>query len=227
MFDGTIDPIDLDIVAIVNESFSPAARSAALAQFARDALGEAQAQNKDALGFVPDHTTTVDGAEGAREEGVRPDGVIAYAFQLVDELLAWIREQLEANSPVGQDAHSGLYKTSHVLFADGQEIAPGDTVPPATTYVFLNRQPYARPIERGESGQAPSGVYEAVAVMAQQRFGNQGKISFGFISPEAGGIVDWAATAPAAALAQRKRGGRAELHTDWLTRVPSITVTLG
>ena len=47
------------------------------------------------------------------------------------------------------------------------------------------------------------------------------------LEPEAGGIVDWAVTSTASALAQRKRGGRAELHTDWLTRVPSITVTLG
>jgi hypothetical protein len=225
MLDGTIEPIDLDIQLLLNESFAPAARSAAIASFARETLGDAEAQNKQALGFVPDHTTTVDGTLGAREDAVRPDGTIVYTFALLDELFAWIFDQLEAHSPVGRDAHAGLYQSSHVLFADGAQIMPGDPVPPASKYVFFNTQPYSRQIEGGESSQAPSGVYEAVAVLAQQRFGNQAKIAFGFISPEEGGIVDWAKTPLAASLARRKRGGRVELHQDWLTRVPSITIT--
>lgn len=229
MYDGTIDPIDLDLSVLVNESFSPAARSAAIAAFAKETLADAEAQNKEALGFVPDHTITVDGAAGAKEEAVRPDGQIVYTFALLDELFAWIFEQLEAHSPVGsgQDSHPGLYKSSNVLFADGQRIMPGDPVPPAAKYVFFNTVPYSRQIEGGESSQAPSGVYEAVAVLAQQRFGNQARIAFGFISPEAGAIVDWAKTPLAASLARRKRGGRVELHQDWLTRVPAITITVG
>jgi hypothetical protein len=75
---------------------------------------------------------------------------------------------LEACSLVGTSGgHRGLYKSSHTLFADGEQIKQGDSVLAASTYVFLNTQPYARP-------SAGRGC-EAVAVLAQQRFGNQAK----------------------------------------------------
>jgi hypothetical protein len=226
MLSGSIDPIDIDIAAIVSEEFSPKARSAVLAATAREALAAAQDQNSQALGRMPPHTTTVDGSPGTSEDAVRPDGQIDYAFQMADELVGWIREQLVIFSPVGTaDPHPGLYRASHVLFADGAEIAADQPVPPAQRYTFFNTTPYARPIDRGESGQAPSGVYEALAALAQQRFGNQADISFAFIAPAGGGINDWAGTAAARDLAQRVRGGRRELHTDWLTRVPAIIVT--
>jgi len=227
MFSGQIDPIDIEISALIDESFSPKARSAALSGVAREALAAAQDQNSQAIGRVPPHTTTVDGAVGASEDAVRPDGQIDYAFELASDLIDWIRIQLLAFSPVGSgDSHPGLYRSSHVLFADGAEVAPDQPAPPAAVYTFFNTQPYARPIERGESSQAPSGVYEAVAALAQQQFGNQADISFAFIAPAAGIIVDWAGTATARELAQRSRGGRRELHTDWLTRVPAIIVTM-
>lgn len=227
MLDGTIDPIDIEIAALINEELSPKARSAALAGIARDVLAAAQDQNNQALGHIPPHTTTVDGAQGASEDAVRPDGQIVYAFQMADELVGWIREQLLVFSPVSAtDSHPGLYRSSNVLFADDVEIAPDQPVPQASRYTFFNTTPYARPIERGESSQAPSGVYEAVAALAAQRFGNQADISFAFIAPAAGGVVDWAGTAAARELARRRRGGRRELHTEWLTRVPAIVVTM-
>lgn len=227
MLSGTIDPIDIEIAALISDELSPKARSAALAVIAREALAAAEEQNDQALGRTPPHTTTVDGAPGASEDAVRPDGQIDYAFQMADDLVGWIREQLLVFSPIGAaDSHPGLYRSSHVLFADGVEVAPDQPVPQASRYTFFNTTPYARPIEAGESSQAPSGVYEAVAALGQQRFGNHADISFAFIAPAAGGVVDWAGTASARDLAQRSRGGRHELHTDWLTRVPAIIVTM-
>lgn len=226
MLSGSIEPIDLDVAAIINEELSPKARSTALATVARQTLAEALNLDLSVLGYLPAVITIVDGVLGALEVYVKPEGEIDYQFQIIGDVLDWIREQLEAHSPVGvQDSHPGLYKSSHRLFADGQEVQTGHPAPVAGEYVFFNIQPYSRAIERGESSQAPTGVYEAVAVLAQQRFGNQARISFSFLAPPAGAILDWAATSSAATLA-RRRGGRRELHQEWLTRVPAITVTI-
>lgn len=228
MIEATIEAIDLDIAALIDAELSPKASAASLAAFARETLSEAEALNIEALGFKPEHTTTVDGIVGLSEDAVRPGGQIDYAFALLSDVFAWIMEQLRAHSPIGEgsDAHPGLYKSSHVLFADGVQVDPEGAIPPASKYIFFNTTPYARPIERSESRQAPSGVYEAIAVLSQQRFGNQAAISFSFIAPDAGGIVNWAHTPLVRDLARRRRGGRAILHQEWLTRVPAITVTL-
>jgi len=55
--------------------------------------------------------------------------------------------------------------------------------------VFLNIQPYARKIERGQSSQAPDGVYQAVATLAQRRFGNVAKITFSYRTAIGGAII--------------------------------------
>jgi hypothetical protein len=57
MLQGSIDGGDLDFTALLEEDLSPAAQSAALAQFAREQLAEADKVNADALGFTPPHTT--------------------------------------------------------------------------------------------------------------------------------------------------------------------------
>jgi hypothetical protein len=227
MFEGSVEPLDLDFAVLIADEFSPAARSARIADFAREQLAAAQATNAAALGFVPAHQTVVDGAAGISEDHVRPDGVIVYTFELLGESLYWIMEQLRAHAPVGE---TGNYRESITLYADGVETDAALPIP-AEKYVFLSGVPYARKIEgddgrRPQSSQAPDGVFEAVAAMAAHRFGNQMMVKFSFISPDAGGIVDWARTENASALARRVRGGSAAKHHSWLTRVPAVIVTL-
>jgi hypothetical protein len=50
----------------------------------------------------------------------------------------------------------------------------------ASRYEFVSTVPYARKIERGLSPQAPDGVYQVVAVLAQKRFGNVARIRFSY-----------------------------------------------
>jgi hypothetical protein len=107
MFEGSVEPLDLDFAVLIADEFSPAARSARIADFAREQLAAAQATNAAALGFVPAHQTVVDGAAGISEDHVRPDGVIVYTFELLGELFAWISEQLRAHAPVRSRAASG------------------------------------------------------------------------------------------------------------------------
>jgi hypothetical protein len=79
--------------------------------------------------------------------------------------------------------------------------------------VFLSPLPYSRKLE-GSAGrppisrQAPHGVFEATAVLAGQRFGNQALIRFSFRAPPGGEIL----------------GGKAGGASDG--RVPAIVVTL-
>ena len=201
-----VEPIDKDIDLIFKQDLSPEARSSTLANFARQALIEAEEVNLSALGHIPLHETFVDGRAGANEDSVRPDGEIAYAFNILEDLFAWIGEQLVIHSPV----LTGQFAASFKFFADGIEIDPTMPAPQAAEYVFLNVQPYARKIERGESPQAPDGVFQAVAALAQRRFGNVARVRFSWRSP----ILAYGG-------APSRRGG-----LEHETRTPAIVIKL-
>lgn len=173
-----VEPLERDVELFISANLSPKAQSALLAQFAREQLGIAQEINKQATGSVPQHKTFVDGRAEAPLEGVRPDGTIIFEFTLLLDLFAWIGAELVQHSPIGDPPIH--YFQSHLFFADGVQVAPGERVPEATTYSFVNAVPYARKIERGLSPQAPDGVYHVVAVLAQRRFGNIARVRFTF-----------------------------------------------
>lgn len=169
-------PISREINLILREDLSPATQSAALAQYAGEQLIEAQTINKAALGKAPAYQSFVDGARSNDLGRVRPNGVIAFEFDLFSGVFGYIDLLLIAFSPV----RSGRYRRSHVLFADGVEIDQDGPLPDAKEFVYLNTQPYARKIERGLSKQAPDGVYHVVQTMASRRYGNVAKIAFSY-----------------------------------------------
>lgn len=167
------------------QGISPQANSAAFAEFAREQIEEAKQTNKTILGRLPRYTVSVDGREGAALESVKPDGVIVTEFELVNDVLIWIADQLNIHSPF----KTGRFRRHNTLFADGQETNVGAVIPLAETYTFINTTPYARKIERGASSQAPDGVYQAVALLASRRFGNIAKISYSFRTAISGSFV--------------------------------------
>ncbi len=178
--------IDKDISILVSEATSPAERSRIFAQFAREQIAEASQTNTRILGRVPRSTTYVDGREGAALETVKPDGIIFTEFEIIDNTLKYIADQLEAHSPV----LTGRYQKSHTLIADGVEVDPHGVIPSADEYVFINTQPYARKIERGFSSQSPEGVYQVVAALAQRRISNNvAKITYSFRTVIGGRII--------------------------------------
>jgi hypothetical protein len=213
-----VEPVNRDIELILNEELSPQGRSDFLASFAADTIEDAKQINKRALGRVPPYTVSVDGKQGAPLNSVKPDGVIVVEFEIVLEALGWINTQLQIHSPV----RSGLFAKSHELFADGRHVENPNNPPPAEEYVFLNVQPYARKIERGSSSQAPDGVYQAVATLAQ-KFGNTAKISFSYRS--AVGFESLSEWAGKTSLGRQIRNQ--VRRTDWLTRQPAIIVRIG
>ena len=170
------EPIAKDIEVLLGDLQGQAA-SQLLAAFAQEEIDNAKKINASALGRVPPYKTFVDGKQGAPLDSVRPNGVIVTEFELVQDVLVWIAEQLFKFSPV----KSGLYQKSHELFADGRHVeALGQLIPIADEYIFVNTVPYARKIERGLSSQAPEGVYQAIAALARTRFGNITKTSYTF-----------------------------------------------
>lgn len=179
------DPIDRDIELMLSESLSPKAQAATLAEFAKEQIEEARQANRSALRREPRSTIAVDGRQGAALASVRPDGVIVAEFELVEDVLRWIAEQLERYSP----RKSGRYQKSNILFADGVEIDPNGPIGVADEYIYVNAQPYSRKIELGSSSQAPDGVYQVVAVLGQRRFGNIARISFSYRTALVGSIV--------------------------------------
>ena len=217
-----LDPIARDIALIISEELSPEAQGARLAEAAMEALADGQAVNRQALGYVPEHDTFVDGGKRQSLGTVRAGSVITFEFHLLTDVIQWIDEQLILHSPV----KSECYARSHVWFADGVEFDPMTPVP-AESYIALNAQPYARKIEKGASSQAPDGVYESVAILAKRRFGNIAYVGFSYRSFPSGAVGKWADTASAAGLAKRVRGGRDRGHRDWLTRQPAIYIDPG
>lgn len=177
-----VESIDRDVEAIIRRDLSPEARSAALAQFAQEALEDGEEHNFRAIGRIPPHSTFVDGRPEVPLETVRPEGEIVFEFNLLEDLFSWIGEQLVLHAPVGStgDKHPGLYRESFAFFADATEVPYNMPAPQASEYSFVNRQPYARKIERGLSPQAPDGVFQAVAEMAKRRFGNLAMIRFAY-----------------------------------------------
>ena len=178
-----LEVIDRDIALLVNEDLSPAAQNKALVAFAREQISLAVEQDKSALGRDPAYVTLIDGAVAALETFAL-GRVLTVEFELIEDALNWIAEELYRVSP----ARTGRYRSSNNLYADGSRVDP-DHVPAASEYVFVNELPYAHKIEIGESPMAPQGVFELVAAKAAQRFDNTARIRFGYRSPISGVLV--------------------------------------
>ena len=90
-----------------------------------------------------------------------------------------------------------------------------------TQAVYLNIQPYARKIERGESPQFPDGVYQAVAAIASRRFSNLAKITFTFEAPVGGNsaLEQWASQTT-------QWSSKAGSDVNWNRRQPAILIEL-
>lgn len=174
-----LQPLSRDLNIMIEETLSPTARSKAFADYARAELVEAKRINGNALGEVPPYRTWVDGTPEAPLETVDPDnGRILFEFEILLDVLVGVADMLYQKSPV----LTGLYRSSHTLFADGIEVSPS-SAPPAREYVFLNPLPYARKIEVGKMNMIVPGsahVYEQVKQLASRRYSNVAKISFSY-----------------------------------------------
>ncbi len=212
-----ISPVFRELELKLSAHMSDRRRSERLAAFALEKITEAKVAN-GRNGEPARHRQIVDGREGAALISVKPDGVIVARFDLLHEVLDWIGNALIQESPV----LSGKYAKSHVLYVDGEPYAGGGPIPTGELYTFVNIQPYARKIDRGFSDKAPEGVYEAVAGVANKKFGNVAKVTFGW-HPLIGAapLEAWAAKT---SLKPAHRKLKQASLDEWRKRQPTIFV---
>ena len=95
------------------------------------------------------YTTTVDGALGADESSVRPDGEIIYRFNGVAAAVEFALDYVRTRSPMGP-SRGGHYKDSWTTWVDGVLYTGAARDIPAGVEVFIvNTQPYSRKIDMG------------------------------------------------------------------------------
>lgn len=192
---------------VLSQALSAEAQARTVAQYHRSKLVEADAENQGALGRVPEREDFVNGMRSDNFEMVRPGRSIVSRYNLMTEVFAWIAVMLEQNSP----KLTGEFSKSHLFFADDVEADPINP-PPAKQYVFLSPLPYARKLERGASKQAPDGVFEVTAAMAERKFSSFARhIRFGFRSPLVPRVT--------------RGGGREAVKLERETRAPAIIIT--
>lgn len=131
---------------------------------------------------------TVDGVRGAREEQVRGDGTIIYAYPRLDEVVRVALELLFDLSPV----LSGAYRMNHQLFVDGVEARNLAGWDGQGQIIIANPMPYSRKIELSKMTMRVPGsdhVYEQAEFALQQRFGNQARIFFTYRGLMGGAVL--------------------------------------
>jgi hypothetical protein len=177
-------------IDIVNSQLRGPARQALMVQAAKSAFGAAQAQNHAVLGHDAPFVQIVDGGHGAPLESVKAGGTIVYLFAVgavtLNTCVDVAIELILGLSPVksGQFRDRNLFMVNGIETSADREInaTAGGTIELRDTDVvsLTNLLPYARKIEKGESLQAPNGVYEAVAAVLRARYGNLLNIRFSY-----------------------------------------------
>lgn len=207
-------------------ALAPENRRLVVTRAAKRELAQAEATYRSITGRDPASDFIIDGQRRTSLGQLDPDqGEIRMTHSRAREALAWIHEQLVANSP----RLTGAYAGAHILLADGKEADP-KAAPPAERYVFANVAPYARKIEGdqdrvGQSPKARNGVYQVVAVMADRRFGNSIDVGFGWESL----LLDYIAGEHGFTWRrgqQRDAMRRAGRRLERQTRLPVIAVVL-
>lgn len=119
----------------------------------------------------------VDGQQGAREEAVKPFGVIVYTYPRLEGVIRFAMQTLFDLSPV----LSGEYRNSHTLFINGAQAADLSSYRPGADVAITNYVPYSRKIEVGSMAMRVPGtdeVYQRARRVVMARFGNLAKIQF-------------------------------------------------
>lgn len=215
LISARMQPVARELDLAVRADLAPAMRSQLVADVARADIDQIDRENDAAVGTDVKYRTFVDGSPSTRLEAVNPDhGIIAAVWDLGTDVVSIIGAMLRQHSPV----MTGRYRASHILLADGVDVKSVDPKLSVSEYTWISSVPYARKIERRQA----DGVYESVAALARQRFGNTAKISFSFRSLASGGgtaLDVWAKGSRGGSRNEARRG-------DWLRRQPAIIIVM-
>lgn len=150
---------------LVTADLEPQSIARLLAQTARKALAEVQAE-----GIFPErYERAVNGRIGASEDSVQPPGPITYTANWLPEVAAYALAFAMERSPV----RSGRFKKSWFVMVDGRETRDLESIPDEAECIITNDQPYARKIEVGAMQmRVPPGVAQDTRQAVLRRFGN-------------------------------------------------------
>lgn len=150
-------------------------------RLAARAVAERDRVLAEAKPAVPVITTFVDGRAGAPLETARD--VILFRFAYQAEAVDAAITMLVQTAPYSPDHHNNLpyYRDDFALFVNDEEVPIDSVIPPNATVTITNLIAFARKIEKGSSIQAPDGVFQQVARLLKQRFGNSMDIRFGYL----------------------------------------------
>lgn len=144
----------------------------------------------------------------------------------MDDVVQYALEVLRQKSPVGVDKHPGLYRDNHTVFIDGHVVPDASSWSPGQQVNISNPVPYARKIEVGKMKMSvPPGIYEAATQIVADKYQRQVDVRFVFMPVRFGSVEDYVNSATGRALARRSRGGRVDLHSNWLARQPAMQIT--
>ena len=172
--------MDIEFQALLDSTLSMAAQVSQFIELALETEAEQQRIDESILGRVVTYKSYIDGTLDAIGNVKRLSQVVTVEFDITEDIVAFVAEELRKHSPVGSgkdDPHPGKYQASHMLYADGILVEDFHRAPSAKEYLFVNILPYAVKIESGESALAPSGVYEVTASEAQKKYPSS-KIEF-------------------------------------------------
>ncbi|NEL61297.1 hypothetical protein G3V73_23860, partial [Escherichia coli] len=97
---------------------------------------------------------------------------------------------------------------------------PGDQIN------ISNSVPYARRIESDLMKMSvPGHIYEDSVQIVAARYGNQANVRFVFMPVRFGSVDAYANSLAGQAMARISRGGRVQLHSEWLSRQPAMEIT--
>jgi hypothetical protein len=158
----------LEIDALISSTLSNETQVKFFAEQAIKIGRDVQDHNERIIGHQVTRTTYVNGQKNASEYSITSSGgTIEYVFSITSDIVEFIADSIQKLSPV----RSGQYKASDVIYADGVLVSnPNDLPKNVSEWIFVNTQPYAGKIERGESSQASHGVYELTAYQAAQKY---------------------------------------------------------
>lgn len=163
-------------------------------------------------------TRYVDGRKGAREEAVKPNGVIVYEYERLDLVVQFAMETLFDKSPV----LLGDYRRAHTIFLNGSPVPNLAAWKSGDEVAISNYLPYSRKIEMGKMKMRVPGtdhVYRQAEQIVKGRFGNVARIKFTYRAVVSGAHVPYAPAGTANAAASR-RGG-----VEQRSRYPTLVIT--
>lgn len=149
---------------------------------------------------------------------------IIYRYVYMDDIAQFTLQTLRDRSPVGSvnDTHPGLYRDSHMLFIDGQNVPDATNWKPGQAMEFSNPVPYSRIVELGNAKmRAPLHVYEDTAPIVSAKYGNSVSVKFTYMPVRFGSIQAYAQSREGAAFKKRSQ----KALRDWLVRQPALIVT--